>query len=160
MKTLKDHLLTKPANHGPTDMLEAVGNALRESLSEEQVKSIVAWLSKNYSAGHAEVLEKALKRNYKAKSSQPTQNQTKQAKQTVEISDKKVLRSQKDKNGPSQKSKRKGKKATEANDSQVSNPAQSEGTFTNTEMNFLNDTQDLAENKKIDTTMSVQAMHN
>lgn len=159
MKFLKEQLQQRQNGSHPTDILDAVGGALRENLSEEQLKVILAWLSKTYSPNHSEALEKVLRRPVKSKASQPNQGPARQGKPAVEISEKK-LRSHREKAGPSQKGKKKGKANGDGNDSQVSIPAQSEGTFTNTDLNFLNDTQDLAETKKIDTTMSVQAMHN
>lgn len=159
MKSLKDQILTKPVPQAPSDLLEVIGGALKATLSDDQLDAVESWIAKSYSANHVQSVERLLKRNSKAKPFQSIQTGAKQGKQPIEISDKKVLRSQKEVGSKNQKNKPKSKKKGDGNDSQVSIPAQSEGTFTNTDLNFLNDTQDLAEPKKIDTTMSVQAMH-
>lgn len=158
VKTIKSGLQTSASTNQSPSMLDVIVGALRENVTKDQIKNILAWIGKTYTPHHAETLEKALMGNLKQQPTPTKLPSTKGQKALQETIEKKSRSQQRDIKAANQASKNKSKKTErDGNESQMSIPPQSVGTFTHTDM-FLIEAQELAD-KKIESTMSVQAMH-
>ena len=158
VKSIKANLQAVVIPTQSPSMLDVIVGALRENVSKDQIKNMLAWISKSYTLHHSETLEKALMGDLKQKLTPGNPPSTKAGKALPDVIEKKSRSQQRNSKLANNLSKHKSKGAErDGNESQVSIPPQSVGTFTQTDL-FLNEVQELAE-KKIDTTMSVQAMH-
>jgi len=158
VKSLKTAKVSQPAeSKGQTDKsFDILSTAVKELLPHDKLEQIKAWVIEKYQKADAEKVISSISTVIHADPIPHTLSVHSLAPTGAKPRSSKTKTIQK-KEPPLRVSKRQqGIKAQDGNESMMSLPPQSEGTFTNTE--FLNtDTVNLPEPKIIDSTMSERA---